>query len=340
MRIITNRLKLSAVGLAFFVLLSTVLSQAGAASVPMRLYTDSQVYSSGQPLLAYGKTGSANETVILRLLAPDGTYKQFSQIMSDGQGNFNQILMRWPNATMNYPYGTYSLEGILPKEQGYSQKVDIKFAPSSSLTLVPIQRSVQVSVYAPQTAALNQTFRVFVQVTNDGLLVPEDPSKLLANSYVHKPDGTNVILTNSFTTLNNGLYYVDFTPKEEGTYIFVMIAFSQGAEGNGSVATLVQKQSIEGISKQLIQLNSALETTTGELDKMKSEVQNFGYVLNTSQNSISKANANMNNTVTSMSQSVQNLESASGQVNSLFLPVVALIAVIIALQITILARRR
>jgi hypothetical protein len=41
-----------------------------------------------------------------------------------------------------------------------------------------------------------------------------------------------------------------------------------------------------------------------------------------------------------MSDSVQNIEEASGQFNSLFLPVVALIAIIIALQITILARRR
>jgi DNA anti-recombination protein RmuC len=83
-----------------------------------------------------------------------------------------------------------------------------------------------------------------------------------------------------------------------------------------------------------------LNTTSSELDKIKTEVQGFGYVLNTSQNSISQANENMNKSVTSMSQTVQNIEAASGQFNSLFLPVVALIAVIIALQITILARRR
>ncbi len=323
-----------------FVIANSVLSQANAASIPLQLYTDSQVYSEGQPLLAYGKTAIANETVILRLFAPDGTIKQFNQITSDNQGNFNQILIRWPNATTNYPYGTYSVEGILPKEQGYSQKVDVKFASSSTVIPVPIQRIVLVSVYAPQNAAVNQIFRVFVQVTSDGELVAGDPSKLLANSHIHLPDGSIEDLTNSFTTLHQGLYYIDYTPKQEGTYVFHMIALSQGTVANGSVATLVLKQSIEGISNQLLQLNSALESTSNELDKMKNEVQNFGYVLNTSQNSISQANANMNKTVTSMSQSVQSLEAASGQVNSLFLPVVALIAVIIALQITILARRR
>lgn len=323
----------------FFVIVSGVLSHANAISAPLQLYTDSQVYSEGQPLLAYGKTSFANETVILRLFAPDGTIKQFNQIASDNQGNFNQILIKWPNATTNYPYGTYSVEGILPKEQGYSQKVDVKFASSSTVTPVPIQRNIVVSVYAPQTATVNQTLRVFVQVTSDGLLVAGDPSKLLANSYIHEPDGNISLLTN-FTMINPGLYYVDITPTQEGTYIFVIVAFSQGAEGNGSFATVVQKQSIASVYTQLIQLNSALESTSNELDKMKNEVQNFGYVLNTSQNSISQANENMNKTVTSMSQSVQNLETASGQVNSLFLPVVALIAVIIALQITILARRR
>jgi len=89
-----------------------------------------------------------------------------------------------------------------------------------------------------------------------------------------------------------------------------------------------------------LKLNSVLDSTTQELDKLKTEIQGFGNVLDTSQRSITQVNQNINKTVTSMSESVQSIEAASGQFNSLFLPVVALIAVIIALQITILARRR
>lgn len=333
------RLKLLVAGLMLFVIMGGFLTQAHAALEPLELYTDSQVYSEGQPLLVYGKA-LPNETVILRLSAPDGTIKQFNQITADSSGNFNQILIKWPNATTNYPYGTYSVEAIATKEQGFSQKVDVAFASSSSLIHTQIKRTVLVSVFAPQTAAVNQTFRVFVQVTSDGLLVDGDPSKLLANSHVHLPNGDVTDLTNSFTTLHQGLYYVDFTPIQEGTYVFHIIALSQGTESNGVAVTDVLKQSIEGISNQIIRLNSVLDTTSKELDKMKTEVRGFGYVLNTSQNSISQANENMNKSVTSMSQSVQNLEAASGQFNSLFLPVVALIAIIIALQITILARRR
>lgn len=335
-----NRLNVLVTTLMFFVIMGSILSQAWAVSIPLELYTDSQVYSEGQPLLAYGKTLSANETIILRLFAPDGTIKQFNQITSDSHGDFNQILIRWPNATTNYPYGTYSVEAIAPKEQGFSQKVDVGFTSTSSLIHAQVKRTVLVSVYAPQTAAVNQTFRVFVQVTSDGLLVAGDPSKLLATSHVHLPNGDVTDLTNSFTTLHQGLYYVDFTPTQEGTYVFHIIALSQGTEANGSVATLVLKQSIEGISQQIIKLNSVLNTTSSELDKMKTEVQTFGYVLNTSQNSMAEANANMNKSVTSMSDSVKNMESASGQVNSLLLPFIALIAVMIALQLATLARRR
>jgi len=302
------------------------------------LYTDAQVYSEGQPLLVYGKA-LPTEPIIIRLFAPDGTIKQFNQITADSNGDFNQILIRWPNATTNYAYGTYSVEGIDTK-QGISIRADVKFAPSSSLTPIPIQRNLITTVYAPQTAAVNQTFRVFVQVTSDGLLVTGSPSKVLATSHVHLPSGDVIDLSNSFQTLHTGLFYTDFTPTQEGTYVFHIIAYDQGTISQGSTATQVLKQSIEGISNQIIKLNTILDATSDELGKLKTEIQGFGNVLNTSQNSVTQANENMNKSVSSMSESVKNLEAASGQFNSLFLPVVALIAVIIALQITILARRR
>ena len=108
----------------------------------------------------------------------------------------------------------------------------------------------------------------------------------------------------------------------------------------GAGVTVVLKQDIEGISNQIIKLNSVLDFTSQELDKLKLEIGTFGQVLNSSQQSVTQANQHINQSVNSMSVSVSNLDSASGQLNSLFLPVVALIAIMIALQITILARRR
>jgi hypothetical protein len=330
-----NRLKL----LIGFLLFSILIGGSFVQAYAFELNTDAQIYSEGQPLLVYGKA-MPNEPIILRLFAPDGTIKQFNQIAADNNGDFSQILIRWPNATTNYAYGTYSVEGIATKESGLSEKADVKFASSTSIVRLPIQRNVVTTVYAPQTAAVDQTFRVFVQVTSDGVLVTGSPSTILAGSHIHLPSGNVTDLSNSFQTLHQGLFYTDFTPTQEGTYVFHIIASFRGTPSQGSTATQVLKQSIEGISNQIIRLNTVLDTTSNELDKLKTEIQGFAKVLNTSQISITKANENMNKSVSSISDSVKNLEVASGQVNSLFLPVVALIAIIIALQITILARRR
>jgi hypothetical protein len=328
-------LKLLILVLLVLVVTSNFLAEAFA----LEMSTDREIYSKGQPLLVYGQA-LPNEPIIIRLFAPDGTIAQFNQINADDSGAFSHILIRWPNATTTYSYGTYSVEAIATKEQGLSKTISVKFLSNSSLIQVPIQPIVLVSVFAPQTAAVNQTFRVFIQVTSDGVLVAGNPSTVLGSSHVHMPDGSVVSLSDSLKTLHQGLFYVDFTPTQEGTYIFHITANSKGTTANGSVATQVLKQNIEGISNQILKLNSVLDSTSQELDKLKSEIQGFGNVLDTSQRSISQANQNLNKSVTSMSESVKNIDEASTQLNSLFLPVVALIAIIIALQITILARRR
>ncbi|HEX5458184.1 MAG TPA: methyl-accepting chemotaxis protein [Candidatus Nitrosotalea sp.] len=328
-------MKLLILALLILVVSSTFLTQAFA----LQLSTDRDVYSRGQPLLVYGQA-LPDEPLIIRLFAPDGTIAQFNQINADDAGAFSHILIRWPNATSNYSYGTYSVEAIATKEQGISKTIDVKFLANSTLVQVPQQPIVLVSVFAPQSAAINQTFRVFIQVTSDGLLVAGNPSTVLGSSHVHMPDGSVVNLSDSIKTLHQGLFYVDFTPAQEGTYIFHITATSKGTTANGSVATLVLKQNFESVSNQILQLNTVLNSTSKELDKLKFEIQGFGTVLNSSQQSITQANHNLNKSVTEMSDSVTNIDQASTQLNSLFLPVVALIAIIIALQITILARRR
>src|SRR5207245_800979 len=110
-----------------------------------------------------------------------------------------------------------------------------------------------------------------------------------------------------------------------------MIAFDQRTISHSSAVTVVLKQDFTGISNQIIKLNSVLDSTSRELDKLKSEIGGFGQVLNSSQQSVTQANQHINQSVNSMRDSVSNLEAASGQFNSLFFPVVALIAIIIAL---------
>lgn len=319
------------------IIISINLFSANAES--LQLFTSKEVYSEGQPLLVYGKA-LPNDDLILKLSAPDDTIAKFDQISADVNGEFMHVLLTWPAPSTTFPYGTYTLEVISNQEKGFSQKIDLKFAPSSELVQVPIQRVVNTLVFAPQTAAVNSPIRIFVQTTSDGTLVAGTAEKLLGTSHVHLPSGEVASLGLSFKTLHPGIYYADYVPTQEGTYVFHIVAYIQGTVSNGSAATVVLKQDIEGISNQILQLNSVLHSTSEELQKLKNETREFGTTLEKSQVSLIETNKNIDNNMNLISSSVKDIEEASGQFNSLFLPIVALIAVIIALQITILARRR
>ena len=314
----------------FLIPLLTVPVQNGYSELVVE--TNSRVFSEGQPLFVFGK-GLPNENLIIRLFAPDETIARFDQVITNEDGSFNHLLITWPTSSASLPFGTYTAEVISTEQSGVSQKINVTFTSTTELIDVPVERNVNTLVFAPETAAINNSFRVFVQTTSDGLLIGNDPAELLQTSHVHLPSGQVETLTDSFTTLHQGLFFVDYIPKEEGTFVFHVVAFSQGTTSNGSAATLVQSQDISGISDQIIELNSVLDETSKELDILKSEVREFGSTLG-------NASSNIDTSVASVSSSVLNIEEASSQLNSLLFPVVASIGIIVALQVAILARRR
>ncbi len=294
--------------------------------------TNSSVFAEDQPLFVYGK-GLPNENLIIRLFAPDGTIARFDQITTDEGGSFNHNLIVWPQSTPSFPFGTYTVEIISTEQSGESHKIDVKFTSTSEPIGVPVERQVNTLVFAPESAGVNNSIRVFVQTTSDGLLIGSDPKELLETTHVHLPSGRVETLTDSFATLHQGLFFVDYTPREEGTFVFHVVAFSQGTISHGSAATLVQSADISEISKQIIQLDSILDETSDELVTLKTEVQEFGFTLE-------NASQNIDSSVASVSNSVENIEEASSQLNSLLFPIVASIGIIVALQVAILARRR
>ena len=294
--------------------------------------TDNQVYSPNRPLIVYGKALSS-EDVIFRFTGPDENVITFTQTTADKDGKYYKELFVWPEASNTIPYGTYSVEAITTQQNGLSKKIEIKFSPTTEIEKIPISRTLTTTVFAPDTAAISQPLKIFAQVTSDGMLVAGNPDKLLGTSHVHLPDGNVVNLSTSFKTLHPGLYYAEFTPTQEGTHIFHIVAFSQGTISHGSAATVVLKQDIGGLAKQVVELNSGIKDTSKELDKLKSEIAGFG-------SSLDSASKNIDSSVTSISNSVKDMETASRQLNSLLFPIVASIAVIVALQIVILARRR
>jgi hypothetical protein len=272
------------------------------------------------------------------LFAPDGTIAEFEQIITNPDGSFSHKILDWPSSSTKYPFGTYTVEVIT--NTGENQKIDIKFASSTELELVPIERKITTQVFAPEMAAADRSFRVFVQVTSDGLLVSGDAKKVLSSSHIHSPDGKVQSLAMSMQMLHEGLYFVEYTPRAEGTYIFHMVAFSQGTQSHGSAATLVLGQDLAGISKQIIILDEVLTTASDNLDVLQADIHGFGTTLDDASTTLRDSVTTIDASVASMSSAVDNIEEASLQVNSLLFPIMGAIAVILALQISIIARRR
>ena len=324
-------------------LIFTVLGFLIIASSPqvfaaeLTMYTNQQIYTTQHPLLVYG-TGPANAPLVLRLFAPDGSISEFEQITTNPDGSFNHRILDWPSSSTKHPFGTYTVEVLT--SGGQSQKIDIKFAASSELQLVPIERKITTQVFAPEMAASDRSFRVFVQVTSDGLLVSGDAKKVLSSSHIHSPDGKVQSLSMSMQMLHEGLYFVEYIPRTEGTYIFHMVAFSQGTQSHGSAATLVLGQDLGGISKQIIILDEVLTKASDNLNVLQSDIHGFGDTLDDASTTLRESVTTIDTSVSSMSSAVENIEQASLQVNSLLFPIMGAIAVILALQISIIARRR
>ena len=298
----------------------------------LELSTNSRVYSPEHTLQVYG-TGLPEETIILRLFAPDESITKFEQIQTSSDGSFNYQLLTWPNPSSTVPYGTYVVEVISTEQNGLSEKIDIKFSSTTELVSVAVERQIDTVVFAPETGAINQSFRVFIQTTRDGLNIGNNPSQLLEHSLIHLPDGSSLPLKDSFNTLYSGVYYFDFTPRQEGTHVFQISVFNEGIASKGFAATHVLSQNLGGINKQISKLNSVLDETSLELTTLKSEIEGFDDTLSTASNDINKSTKGI-------SLSVESIEEASSQLNSLLFPIIASIGLIVALQITIIARRR
>jgi len=322
-----------------FIILSLLItvSSPQVFAEGLQVYTNQQIYSTQHPLLVYG-TGPENSPLILRLFAPDGTIAEFEQIITNPDGSFSHKILDWPPSSTKYPFGTYTVEAIT--NTGESQKIDIKFASSTELELVPIERKITTQVFAPEMAAADRPFRVFVQVTSDGLLVSGDAKNVLSSSHIHSPDGKVQSLAMSMEMLHEGLYFVEYTPRIEGTYIFHMVAFSQGTQSHGSAATLVLGQDLGGISKQIVILDEVLTTASDNLNVLQTDIHGFGSTLEDASTTLRDSVTTIDTSVSSMSSAVDNIEEASLQVNSLLFPIMGAIAVILALQISIIARRR
>ena len=285
-------------------------------------FTNRQVFAPGEPLFVYGNS-IADSPVLIRLSSPNDNIIHFEQIVTKNDGSFHYFVMNWPSVSDNTPYGTYILE-IIAESGAVSDELNLKFTETSSLVNVPVIRNVNTIVFAPETGAINNVFRVYVQTSSDGLLIGNEPDEILGTSHVHLPNGQVQSLENSLEMLHQGLYYVDYLPALEGTHVFHMVTFDEGYISHGSAATNVLMEDISGISRQVVALNQSLIETSDELKKLKSETSGFGSTLE-------NASSNIDQSVSTISKSVANMEEGSSQLNSLLFPIVASIAIILSL---------
>jgi len=297
----------------------------------LQSYTNRPVFAPGEPLFVYGSS-DADSPILIRLNSPNDNIIHFDQIVTRNDGSFDYFVMNWPNVSESLPYGTYILE-VIAGNGATIDIINLKFSSTSSLVNVPIIRNVSTIVFAPETGAINNVFRVYVQTSSDGLLIGNEPNQILGTSHVHLPNGQIQSLGDSLEILHQGLYYVDYLPALEGTHVFHMVTFDKGSIAHGSAATNVLSEDISGISRQVLALNKSLIETSDELKKLKSETSGFGSTLE-------NASTNIDQSVSTISTSVENMEEGSSQLNSLLFPIVASIAIILALQIVIIARRR
>ena len=280
-----------------------------------------QVFLPGERLVVYGK-GSVNDIFVVRLYDPSGRAIKIDSIPTDNDGFFKKAVYEWPDPSRNIAFGTYQVEISSSLGQPNTQRFEVTYAEGGSASMDetggPVQHTLQVKLDSPTDVQINKSFRIYVQVTYDGALVDSDPSDLLGTSHIHSGNDT-INLSDAFVKLHEGLYYADVVLDQEASYIIHASAFYRGFLSHDS---------------------KVVSASPSTINTVQESINNLEQELNQTQTSLENARTSIGKDIESAKAGVDEMRNASGQLNSLFLPVLALISVIIALQISLFARIR
>lgn len=279
--------------------------------------TNQDAFIPGDTLVVYGK-GFANDNLTVRIFDPAGKAIRIETLRTDSDGVYTAQIFTWPEPTRNFVYGRYALELSSSVAPSYGQTKTVSFTDTQSQGSVQPGSILSVKLDSPTAISLGQTFRMFVQVTFDGALVNvSDPNELLSSSHIHSGNMT-INLAGKFNRLHEGIYYADVKLDQPGSYIIHAIAFNRGFLAHDS-KVVSSGSSIEEIQETVKNLQEELARTSQELADTREAITT----------DIGRAES-----------AVDELTQASGQINSIIIPVLALIAVVIALQISLFARIR
>lgn len=285
------------------------------------------VFAPGDTVVLYGKA-SEGDALFVKILDPANKTVRIENIFANENGSFTAQVYTWPEASRNLVYGTYTIEVNSSRFLSDKETLQISFAEESDEGAPTIQHVLVVKLDSPTEVSAGNPFRIFVQATFDGELVKADPAEMLASSHIHSGEVT-INLAGKLQELHEGIYYADVTLEEEGTYIVHSIAFYKGFRAHDS-KVVSSGSSIGDIQNSVDTLRTELDQTSQDLNETRSAITQ----------SVEDAQTSIREDLEQAEETVNELREASGQINSLILPILALISVIIALQISLFARIR
>jgi hypothetical protein len=312
-----------------------------AMAARFTLLVEEDVYKPGETTVIYG-AGAPNDSLIVRIFDPSGLAIKIDNVVTDSDGFFREAIFRWPEPEVSVPFGTYAIEAISSLDRVDTRRVEVTFAEDIEVDngpRLPTTHTLGIKLDAPAQVSINEPFRVFIQVTFDGALVAVEESavpELLGTSHLHSGN-TTISLKDKLKRLHEGLYYADVRIEEEGAYIIHSVAFYRGLLSHDSKVITATSSSISTIQESVRELDSRLDSTNTELQNLQQGIQETRESLNDTQSAIT---GSVEDARRSIDSQITGMEQAAGQINSLILPVLALISVIIALQISLFARIR
>ncbi len=320
---------------AFLVYLpSAGFADAQSSTGRFDIKLSSDVYAPGDTVIMYGKV-IPEDSIVVRLFDPSGKVLRLETFKARSDGTVTEQVFVWPQPSKQYPFGIYSIEvrsSIISSDVKTFSVYYVDIAGAGSSSGAPGSASLVVKLDAPAQVSTNSQFRIFVQVTYNGALVnaeDEQLSSLLGSSHIHFGDSTNstaISLSDRFHKLHEGLYYADVTLDRDGSYIMHAIAFHNGFLSHDSRVVVASSASIGSVQESVNRLNERLDATNRSLDQTNAS-------LNTTKNALTQF-------AQDTSSAIERMEGASGQINGLILPILVLISIIIALQISLFARIR
>lgn len=282
--------------------------------------TNQKVFVPGDTLIVYGKA-EPGDALIVRVFDPTNKPLQIQTVLVSNDGSFTAQIFTWPQPSKNFVFGTYSVEVSSSRFPTDKVSMQIAFADEARGSNAAVPHTLAIKLDSPTEVSTGKPFRIFMQTTFDGELVRANPAEMLASSHIHSGDVV-IPLAGDIKELHEGIYYADVILDKDGTYIIHAVAFYKGFRAHDS--------KVVSSGTSIGDIRQSIDTLGAELDKTRRD-------LNDTRTSVTRS---VEDARAAIKGDVDNLQSASGQINSLILPILALISIIVALQISLFARIR